>query len=127
MRMIIPVPNGEARMFWKLTAALLVFGGTAIAQEKKSTIEELAAAGGITPCVVPTGDTVGQRECEKRDTARLFFMAGQPNAALRILCNTRAAIEVFRPNGPVGSDKLEDNAAGNKRCLQDVGVEPKSK
>jgi hypothetical protein len=64
-------------------------------------------------------------ECQKRETARLFIILGKPEAALRILCNTKAAIEVFRPTGPLGSDKYEDNAAGNKRCLETVGVDPK--
>lgn len=111
-------------MVLKCLATVLIVLGAALAQDTKPNVSELAAAGGITPC---TGDTVAQRECEKRDTARLFFMVGQTKAALRVLCNTRAALEVFRPTGPFGSDKSEDNAAGNKRCLQEVGVESKEK
>lgn len=108
--------------------AALVLVGVAIAQESKpSTAEVAAAAGGITPCVEANADPTGQRECEKRDVARLFLIAGHPDAALRILCNTRAAIEVFRPGGALSSDKYEDNVAGNKKCLQEVGVEPRGK
>jgi hypothetical protein len=90
-------------------------------QEAKPNAAELAASSGVTPC---TGTDVSERECEKRDTARLFLLMGKPEAALRILCNTRSAIEVFRPGGALGSDKYEENAAGNVRCLQSVGVEP---
>jgi hypothetical protein len=97
----------------------LALGATA--QEAKPNTAELAASSGVTPCA---GTDATERECEKRDTARLFLLMGKPEAALRILCNTRSAIEVFRPGGPFGSDKYEENAAGHIRCLQSVGVEP---
>lgn len=41
--------------------------------------------------------------------------------------DTRAAIEVFRPSGALGSDKYEDNIAGNKGPLQSVGLESKAR
>ena len=34
-------------------------------------------------------------ECQKRDTARLFLVAGKPNAALRLLCDTQSARVAF--------------------------------
>jgi hypothetical protein len=112
--------------------AMLILTGMAISQEAKPNTTnpntaELAASSGVTPCIEAGADAASQRECEKRDTARLFLVAGNPEAALRILCNTRTAIEVFRPNGALGSDKYEDNVAGNKRCLQAVGLETKGK
>jgi len=113
-------------------ATLLILVGMAIAQEPKSNVTapstaELAAASGVTACIGTGADASSLRECEKRDTARLFLIAGNPEAALRILCNTRSAIEVFRPSGALGSDKYEDNVAGNNRCLQAVGLELKGK
>jgi hypothetical protein len=108
---------------------ILFLTGTAIAQETKpntqaaATTAELAAAVRVTPCIGAGADPITLRECEKRDTARLFLLLGKPDAALRILCDTRTAIEVFRPGGALGSDKFEDNVAANKRCLQSVGLE----
>ena len=58
-------------------------------------------------------------ECEKRETGRLFIILGKPEAALRILCNTRPAIEAYRP---FGDDRGTNNAAANTRCLQEVGL-----
>jgi hypothetical protein len=34
-------------------------------------------------------------ECEKRDTARLFMVAGQREVALRILCSTRVVTGAY--------------------------------
>jgi hypothetical protein len=114
-------------MILRSIAMLLVLEGIAMPQEPKPNTAELAASSGVTPCVAAGADAASLRECEKRDTARLFLIAGKPEAALRILCNTRTAIEVFRPSGALGSDKYEDNIAGNKGCLQSVGLEPKVK
>lgn len=109
---------------------MLLLTGVGIAQDTKPNTQaatataELAAAGGVTPCIGAGADPITLRECEKRDTARLFLLLGKPDAALRILCDTRTAIEVFRPGGALGSDKFEDNVAANKRCLQAVGLDP---
>jgi len=40
------------------------------------------------------------RQCQKRDTARLFLIAGKPEMALRILCNTIEAHVVFGEGKP---------------------------
>jgi len=104
-----------------MAAVLVGITCAARGQEPKPTAAELAANSGVTAC---TGTDISERECEKRDTARLFLLMGKPEAALRILCNTRSAIEVFRPGGALGSDKFEDNAAGNAACLKSVGLEP---
>jgi hypothetical protein len=111
---------------------MLIMIGMAMAQDAKpnataASTAELAAGGGVTPCIGAGVDAASLRECEKRDTARLFLIVGKPEAALRILCNTRSAIEVSRPAGALGSDKYEDNVAGNRRCLQSVGLELKDK
>jgi hypothetical protein len=106
---------------------VLVLTGILMAQEAKPNLAELAAATTVATCSSPANDPAIAHECEKRDTARLFLIMGKPEAALRILCNTRPAIEVFRPNGALGSDKYEDNVAGNKACLQAVGIDTKEK
>jgi hypothetical protein len=115
-----------------LIATILFLTAMAISQEAKpnatsTNTAELAASTGVTACIGTGADAASLRECEKRDTARLFLIAGKQEAALRILCNTRTAIEVFRPNGALGNDKYEDNVAGNNRCLQAVGLELKGK
>jgi hypothetical protein len=58
-------------------------------------------------------------DCAKRDTARLFLMAGKPEAALRVLCNTNAAMSAFRPNGVLDNDK---SYTGLGSCLKAVGL-----
>ena len=68
------------------------------------------------------GDATNTHQCELRETARLFLIAGQREAALRILCETTPAIEVFRPQGALTEGKYEDNIAANHRCLQAVGI-----
>jgi hypothetical protein len=101
-------------------AALFVLAAAVHAQEPSTA--DRAAAHSIQPCTINASDGNGQKECEKRDTALLFLLAGQKEPALRILCNTHVALEVFRPNGPLGTDKYEDNVSANKRCLESVGI-----
>lgn len=62
-------------------------------------------------------DVEAKRECEKRDTARLFLVAGKPDAALRLLCSTNEARAAF------GDDKNGEPT----KCLQSVGVKAGSK
>ena len=58
-------------------------------------------------------------DCAKRDTARLFLMAGKLEVALRVLCNTNAAMSAFRPNGVLDNDK---SYTGLGACLKAVGL-----
>jgi hypothetical protein len=100
------------------TIATIVLGlGTlcapVLAQDQKPTTTDAATTSGpVTPCT--------ERECEKRDTARLFLIAGKPDAALRVLCTTAAAQDGFRESDSKGKD--EDNFAASQRCKQSVGV-----
>jgi len=64
-------------------------------------------------------DITSQKECEKRDTALLFLLIGQREAAVRVLCATNAAIDGFRPYSKV---KMEDNIEANRKCLEAAGV-----
>jgi hypothetical protein len=84
-----------------------------VAQDKPAA-EAAASSGPVTPCtsMAEMRDTEGKHECEKRDTARLFLMAGRPDAALRLLCATNESRAAF------GDDKNGEPL----RCLQSVGV-----
>jgi len=83
------------------------------AQDSPNT-DLAAASGAVTPCtsMAEMRDTEGKHECEKRDTARLFLIAGKPEAALRLLCATNESRAAF------GDDKNGEPT----RCLQSVGV-----
>jgi len=112
------------------TIATILFGlalyAPVWAQDQKPAAADAAIASGpVTSCTVqgPVADFDGKRECEKRDTARLFLIAGKPGAALRVLCTTTAATDSFREFDSGG--KPEDNIAASRRCQQLVGVEAK--
>ena len=108
----------------KTLLVVLFFASAAAAQDAKQLITEISSLPEVSTCANASND-IAQKECEKRDTARLFMLAGKPDSALRLLCNTRVAIEAFRPY--LGGEKPEDNAAANNRCLQANGLEPKTK
>jgi hypothetical protein len=92
----------------------VILSSLAVAQDTKATSETAIASGPVTPCVSQADrpDTDAKHECEKRDTARLFLIAGKPEAALRMLCVTTEARAAF------GDDK---NGTPVK-CLKSVGV-----
>jgi hypothetical protein len=92
---------------------LVVLSVSTLAQEKP-TAELAAASGPVTPCtsMAEMRDTDGKHECEKRDTARLFLIAGKPEAALRLLCSTNESRAAF------GDDKNGEPT----KCFQAVGV-----
>jgi hypothetical protein len=118
--------SGEKKMKTKLALTLgvvmFMLAYSAWPEEKPSdNVANLAASMSIMPCFGP-GDAVNIHQCELRETARLFLIAGQREAALRILCETTPAQEVFRPNGALGSGKYEENIAANRRCLEVVGI-----
>jgi hypothetical protein len=116
----------------KLRTTSLLLGLTlcipALAQDAKPRIAEAATASGqVTPCTFALNNNSLQtdRNCEARDIARLFLIAGKSEAALRILCNTGQAIFAF---GGL-SDKPEDRGMkqsidANHKCLQSAGLEP---
>lgn len=83
----------------------MLFALTIAAHAQENSTADRATAHSIQPCTINASDGGGRKECEMRDTARLFLLVGQKGAALRILCNTRVALEVFRPNGALGPDK----------------------
>lgn len=100
-----------------------MLAGSAWTQEKPSdNVAALAAAMTVQSCSGTGVDPVSQHQCELRETARLFLIVGQREAALRILCETTPALEVFRPEGALGSGKFEQNIAANRRCLEVAGV-----
>jgi hypothetical protein len=104
----------------------MVLCGLVWGQDQKSASADIAIASGpVSPCMAQgsVSDPDGRRECEKRDTARLFLIAGKPDAALRVLCTTVAAEDSFRE--PDNRGKYEDNPAASLRCKQAVGVEVK--
>jgi hypothetical protein len=108
----------------KTLLVVLLLSGAAAPQDNKQPITEISSSPEVSTCMNASND-IAQKECEKRDTARLFMLAGKPESALRVLCNTRVAIEAFRPYG--SGDKFEESAAANSRCLQANGLEPKAK
>lgn len=86
----------------------------AVAEDTKADSQVAVASGPVTVCLaaVPTpGDIVS--ECEKRDVARLFLVAGKPDAALRVLCTTTKAREAF------GDDK----GGTPVKCLKAMGLD----
>lgn len=104
---------------------VVLFLSSANAQQdsaKVPSVAELAAAHAINACTINGGDGNGQKECEKRDTSLLFLLLGQREAATSILCSSNVAIQAFRPEGALGSDKFNDNVAANKRCLETAGL-----
>jgi hypothetical protein len=101
--------------------AAFTLAGSALAEEKPSDTAALTASMAVLPCT-GQGDATNLHQCELRDTARSFLIAGQREAALRILCETTPAIEVFRPQGALTGGKYEDNIAANRRCLDAMGI-----
>jgi hypothetical protein len=96
----------------------------AAAQEKSPSddVAALAASMSMQPCSGTGVDPGSQHQCELRETARLFLVVGQREGALRILCETTPALEVFRPEGALGTGKYEQNIAANRHCLEVVGI-----
>jgi len=103
---------------------IFVFLGTCLAQtqEKPDNSAALAASMGVTTCSGTGVDPGAQHQCDLRETARLFLVAGQREAALRILCETTAAQEVFRPEGALGKGSYDQNIAANRKCLEAAGI-----
>jgi hypothetical protein len=82
--------------------------------QDKPTAEAAISSGPVTPCtsMAEMRDAEGKHKCEKRDTARLFLIAGKPDAALRLLCATNESRAAF------GDDKNGEPV----KCMQSVGV-----
>ena len=108
-----------------ITTIMLIGSAWAQAQETKPTNPDpaiLAAGLNMMPCT-GSGDGADLQDCKRRETARLFLIVGKPKIALRILCNTNAAIEAFRSNGSLTDNKYDNNFSAYKKCLQTVNLE----
>jgi hypothetical protein len=97
----------------------LLLSSLAVAEDTKADSQVAVASGPVTVCHSaggsPGASTPGEivSECEKRDVARLFLVAGKPDAALRVLCTTMKAREAF------GDDK----SGTPVKCLKAVGLD----
>jgi len=103
------------------TIAMVLIGlllcAAAWAQEAKPDMADVAVASGpVTVC----GDSNGKSECEKRDIARLFLIAGKPEAALFMLCNTKEARAAFRDDYQDGHNWIQADVP--TKCLRAVGL-----
>jgi hypothetical protein len=111
------------KLYFVVTAVVaFILAGSAWAQGPSDTTAALAASMNVQPCSGTGVDPGSQHQCELRETARLFLVVGQREAALRILCETTPALEVFRPEGALGPGKFEQNIAANRRCLEAAGI-----
>ncbi len=77
--------------------------GAAPAQEQRSpTGPRIEKPEGIPPTTGCEGITGALpeaiSECQKRETARLFIILGKPEAAVKVLCTTKAARDAFDGN-----------------------------
>jgi len=109
----------------KTLLMLLVLAVPCFAGEAPSTVAELAAASGqVTVCEIsPNAAQVSTpvAECQKRDTARLFLIAGKPNAALRLLCDTQSARVAYGDDYEAEHHQWIHPAIPAK-CLRAVGL-----
>ncbi len=87
-----------------------------MAQDKPDTKPTPADAAIVSGPVAVCNPNETGSDCDKRDLARMFLIAGKPEAALRVLCSTFAARAAF------GDDT---HGGVPSKCLQSVGVEPK--
>jgi hypothetical protein len=112
----------------KTTLATILIGLalclTAAAQDKPTTAVAAAASGEVTLCGTGAGKDPGatSSECEKRDIARLFLIAGKPEAALYMLCNTKEARGTFRDDYQDGHNWIQADIP--VKCLKVVGITP---
>ena|ERR1700690_4001491 len=108
-----------------IAIVFLLSAAAAWAQEKPQTNDPSTAAGYTTtmPCVATDAEI--SHQCILRETARLFLLAGQREAALRILCSTQPAQEAYRPGGPLNTAKWQENAEAIRRCLVASGISAK--
>lgn len=88
----------------KLLAAATIgaslFCVSSLAQEQakpdKPKVENPEAIPPTTGCEGITGALPEAiSECQKRETARLFIILGKPEAAVKVLCTTKAARDAF--------------------------------
>jgi len=109
-------------MLWVLALAV-----SCLAQDK-SMSEVAAASGPVASCEGigspgVTSEVVTQAitECQIRDAARLFLIAGKPIAALRLLCDTRSARVAFGDDYEAEHHQWIHPAVPEK-CLNAVAV-----
>lgn len=102
-----------------LSLVLPCFGG-----ETSFDVSEAAVASGtVTLCETMPNNTgpLGPAECQKRDTARLFLIAGKPGAALRLLCDTQVARTAFGDDYEAEHHQWVHPVIPAK-CLQAIGI-----
>ena len=87
-----------------------------LAQEKPDTQPMTAGAADVSSPVAVCSPNETGSDCDKRDLARWFLIAGKRDAPLRVLCSTFAARTAF-------GDDTRGGVPG--KCLQSVGVEPR--
>jgi hypothetical protein len=125
----------ERRYFVRIImlTILSVVGLTAsvLAQDRAPISEVVVAGGPVASCAGlgttgVTSEVITQAitEYQKRDTARLFLIAGNTNAALRVPCDTQSARVAF------GDDYEGDrhqwiHPAVPQKCLDAVAVKVK--
>jgi hypothetical protein len=87
------------QMKLRVALAALLFSSVVAAQDNTTVLrpENIAPT---TPCEGLTGALPEAiAECQKRETARLFMILGKQDAALRVLCSTKAAKDAFANAG----------------------------
>jgi len=110
-----------------LGACILVLAARGLAQDK--SVSELAAVSGPVASCEGVGSpgassevvTEAITECEIRDTARLFLIADQRSAALRLLCDTHSARVAFGDDYETEHHQWIHPAVPQK-CLDAVAV-----
>lgn len=75
------------------------------------------SAGGAPNTSTPKDVVV---ECEKRDVARLFLLAGKTEAALRVLCTTNSAKAAFGDDHSDGHNWVTSEVPN--KCFAALGV-----
>jgi len=103
----------------------LLLSPLALGQDKS---EAATTSGPVTVCHATGGTSGGTpsdvvSECEKRDIARLFLIAGNTKAALQMLCNTKEARATFHDDYQDGHNWIKADVP--VKCLRAVGVDTK--
>lgn len=101
---------------------VLVLSAAGWAQNAAVPVNPPTEAGFATTSLCVAADAEVAHQCLLRETARLFILAGQREAALRILCVTQPAQEAFRPGSPLDDAKWPQNVEAIRRCLQASGL-----
>ena len=104
----------------RYSVLIFLFFASAVSSQTKAVEPVVNNTGAACSSLGEAHNQVADEDCARRDTARLFLMAGKPEAALRLLCNTNAGMSAFRPNGVLDNDK---SYTGLGACLKAVGLQ----